>query len=83
MKVSENDLHTFVGSSKLGVELLRVSAAARNGVINAVVHFQSFTNYLAACPMPRKRKLIHFCQEMLVESKSQSRVFIHSQVLKQ
>ena len=52
MKVSENDLHTFVGSSKLGVELFRVSAAAHNGVVNAVVHFESFTNYLAACPMP-------------------------------
>ena len=52
MKVADNDLHTFVGSLKLGIEQIRFTAASRNGVVNAVVHFQSFTNYLAACPMP-------------------------------
>jgi hypothetical protein len=52
VRVSDNDLHIFVGSSKLGIEMFLVSAAAHNGVVNAVVHFQSFTNYLAACPMP-------------------------------
>ena len=79
----DNDLHTFVGSSKLGIERFRIGAAARNGVINAIVHFESFTNYLTACPVPRAGKMIHFCQEMVVESKSQSRVFIHGYVLKQ